>query len=213
MIRRAILVALMLLVGFAGHAGAQDGGSAPTQTTTTRPGITTTSLVLLPIPSLLEDPTTSTTAPVFYADCAAVVAAGVPLPLIPGDPGWRGDLDVNGNGSVCDPGDLPAPTTQLAAQVTSVPYYENCDAAALSGATNLSPTTPGYRPALDRDGDGVACETDGSELEVVSAVGASQAALPNTGSTSALLLVLGLATLIVGTAWHCSTKDPRSTLR
>ncbi|MFN3858794.1 MAG: excalibur calcium-binding domain-containing protein [Caulobacter sp.] len=37
-------------------------------------------------------------------------------------------------------------------------YYANCSAARAAGAAPLRRGEPGYRPALDRDGDGVACE-------------------------------------------------------
>jgi len=39
------------------------------------------------------------------------------------------------------------------------PYYENCDEARAAGAVNIHEGEPGYAPHLDRDGDGVACET------------------------------------------------------
>lgn len=37
-------------------------------------------------------------------------------------------------------------------------YYENCDAARADGAAPLLQGEPGYRPELDRDGDGIACD-------------------------------------------------------
>lgn len=37
-------------------------------------------------------------------------------------------------------------------------FYANCDAARSAGAAPLHAGEPGYRPKLDRDGDGVACE-------------------------------------------------------
>jgi hypothetical protein len=37
-------------------------------------------------------------------------------------------------------------------------YYANCSAARAAGAAPILRGEPGYRPALDRDGDGVACE-------------------------------------------------------
>ncbi|MEV3907862.1 excalibur calcium-binding domain-containing protein [Streptomyces canus] len=39
------------------------------------------------------------------------------------------------------------------------PYYENCDEARAAGAVNIHEGEPGYAPHLDRDSDGVACET------------------------------------------------------
>lgn len=44
----------------------------------------------------------------------------------------------------------PPPTNQV--------YYENCDEAKQAGAAPLLLGLPGYRPELDSDGDGVACE-------------------------------------------------------
>ena len=37
-------------------------------------------------------------------------------------------------------------------------YYPNCDAARAAGAAPIRRGEPGYRPALDRDNDGIACE-------------------------------------------------------
>lgn len=38
-------------------------------------------------------------------------------------------------------------------------YYPNCKAAAADGAHNIQQGQPGYRADLDRDGDGIACES------------------------------------------------------
>lgn len=38
------------------------------------------------------------------------------------------------------------------------PYYANCSEARAAGAAPLRRGEPGYRPAMDRDSDGVACE-------------------------------------------------------
>lgn len=37
-------------------------------------------------------------------------------------------------------------------------YYPNCASARAAGAAPLYHGEPGYRPPLDRDGDGIACE-------------------------------------------------------
>ena len=53
------------------------------------------------------------------------------------------------------------PARSCAATVSDVspdPYYANCDAARTAGAAPLRRSDPGYRPGLDRDGDGIACE-------------------------------------------------------
>ena len=54
------------------------------------------------------------------------------------------------------PGFTPTPTGTPAA---SQPFYANCTEARAAGAAPLYRAQPGYREALDRDGDGVACET------------------------------------------------------
>jgi hypothetical protein len=40
----------------------------------------------------------------------------------------------------------------------STVYYPNCDAARAAGAAPIHRGQPGYRPPLDRDDDGIACE-------------------------------------------------------
>ncbi|UVO13538.1 excalibur calcium-binding domain-containing protein [Mycobacterium sp. SVM_VP21] len=46
-------------------------------------------------------------------------------------------------------------TTPVAA---AEPYYKNCTEARKAGAAPIREGEPGYRRALDRDGDGIACE-------------------------------------------------------
>lgn len=56
----------------------------------------------------------------------------------------------------------PKRTTPPAPPKTTAPgdaYYANCAAAKAAGAAPLYRGQPGYRSALDRDNDGVACET------------------------------------------------------
>lgn len=52
-----------------------------------------------------------------------------------------------------------ADATTTAAQQGSDVYYANCTEAKAAGAAPLYSGQPGYRSALDRDGDGVACES------------------------------------------------------
>lgn len=54
------------------------------------------------------------------------------------------------------PARTPAPVATTPA-VTDV-YYANCAAARAAGAAPLRRGQPGYRAALDRDNDGIACE-------------------------------------------------------
>lgn len=52
-----------------------------------------------------------------------------------------------------------ASTLVIGAQTaTADVYYKNCAEAKAAGAAPILRDEPGYRPALDRDNDGVACE-------------------------------------------------------
>ncbi len=60
-----------------------------------------------------------------------------------------------------EPAPQPAPRPEPAPETREEPssaYYKNCDAARADGAAPLHAGDPGYRGALDRDKDGVACE-------------------------------------------------------
>jgi hypothetical protein len=66
------------------------------------------------------------------------------------------------------PGTVPAttaataPATTRATVATMVPssvFYANCAAARAAGAAPIHRGEPGYSTSLDRDGDGIACET------------------------------------------------------
>lgn len=50
------------------------------------------------------------------------------------------------------------PTSAAPEQPTEV-YYANCTEAKAAGAAPIRRGEPGYRPPLDRDDDGIACET------------------------------------------------------
>ena len=52
----------------------------------------------------------------------------------------------------------PAPAPQVQQDDSSNVYYQNCSAARAAGAAPIYQGQPGYRSALDRDHDGVACE-------------------------------------------------------
>ncbi|GLW68490.1 hypothetical protein Kpho02_07890 [Kitasatospora phosalacinea] len=66
--------------------------------------------------------------------------------------------------AVVSPPAVVTPTTETAAPESAAssasarPYYGNCAEAKAAGAAPLHAGQPGYRPGLDRDGDGVACE-------------------------------------------------------
>jgi hypothetical protein len=56
------------------------------------------------------------------------------------------------------PYEPPAPAPYEPPAPAPVAYYANCDAVRAAGAAPLYASQPGYRAALDRDRDGIACE-------------------------------------------------------
>ncbi|WP_261665304.1 DNA/RNA non-specific endonuclease [Deinococcus sp. Marseille-Q6407] len=88
----------------------------------------------------------------------------VGLPLNAAQPGklCPGAIPLKQIGST--PAVRPATPPRPAAQPAylpprnDAPYYANCAAAKAAGAAPLRRGQPGYRAAMDRDGDGVACE-------------------------------------------------------
>ena len=86
-----------------------------------------------PVPTVVYEPTpVPTLVPTFIYTTA------------PQEPG---DGDGDGAAPAADP--APAPVSA---------YYANCTEARQAGAAPLYAGDPGYRSALDRDNDGVACE-------------------------------------------------------
>ena len=57
-----------------------------------------------------------------------------------------------------EPAPAPAQAPAPAPAAPSDVYYKNCDAARAAGAAPVRIGQPGYRPALDGDGDGIGCE-------------------------------------------------------
>ncbi|MGW0039555.1 excalibur calcium-binding domain-containing protein [Gordonia sp. NPDC003376] len=65
-------------------------------------------------------------------------------------------------GSALCAGLLAAAPASGAPAPTPAAYYKNCQAVRDAGAAPLYRGQDGYRPALDRDGDGIACEGGGA---------------------------------------------------
>jgi hypothetical protein len=59
------------------------------------------------------------------------------------------------------PAAIPVPTTQVPTPTTRAPevYYGSCAEVRAAGKAPIRRGQPGYRSGLDRDGDGVACDT------------------------------------------------------
>lgn len=53
---------------------------------------------------------------------------------------------------------VPARTRAAPAEPQSAVYYSGCNQARAAGAAPLYRGQPGYRPEMDGDGDGIACE-------------------------------------------------------
>lgn len=49
-------------------------------------------------------------------------------------------------------------TPEQIAAVEQSAYYRNCDAARAAGVAPIYRGSPGYRPEMDGDSDGIACE-------------------------------------------------------
>ena len=60
---------------------------------------------------------------------------------------------------VYTPNSIPPPAALPTTAVGASVYYPDCAAARRAGAAPLYAGQPGYRPGLDRDGDGIACES------------------------------------------------------
>ncbi|RJQ76170.1 calcium-binding protein [Pseudonocardiaceae bacterium YIM PH 21723] len=83
-------------------------------------------------------PTTTTAAPT--TTTTSSVVAPPPAPAPPPRP------------------QIPAPEVPAPPPAPKEVYYANCDQARAAGAAPIHAGQPGYRKALDRDGDGIACD-------------------------------------------------------
>ena len=89
-------------------------------------------------------------------EAIAGMLSSCPGQRVPAEPGAIGHIAVRGSASpnpAAPPASRPAPPP-----AGTDTYYANCAAVRAAGKAPLHRGQPGYRPALDRDGDGVACE-------------------------------------------------------
>lgn len=125
-----------VIIGSAGSAPAGAGSTlaaAPTRTVTAPPAPRVT--VTAPAETVTAPAETVTVTP-------APVTVTVEVPV-------ASDQASGGLGFVAPPAGGDAPSA----------YYANCSEARAAGAAPLYRGEPGYRPGLDRDDDGVACES------------------------------------------------------
>lgn len=111
----------------------------------------------------------------YKARIAAAVLTGIALAAPVPAPAHPGGLDANGCHHDRRTGDYhchrarstaPQPLRQSRPDngngngggAGSGAHYPNCAAARAAGAAPIRRGQPGYRPGLDRDGDGIACE-------------------------------------------------------
>ncbi|MGH3975633.1 MAG: excalibur calcium-binding domain-containing protein [Pseudonocardiaceae bacterium] len=94
---------------------------------------------------------------------SAETVEATPTPEPADDETTVGDVDV-----VAPPPAMPTPASRPASPRNDSDdtdssggsvYYKNCSAARAAGAAPLYAGEPGYAAHLDRDGDGVACES------------------------------------------------------
>jgi len=136
---------ILLLIGLAGSCG--EGASTPVVETAT-------------VTVSAEATTVTTTATTTVTQSAPTPTEMQPEPAEP--------VDVPEE--AVDVPEAPAPAAEQPAQFFAPPpapaqapanqsaSYSNCSEARAAGAAPLYRGEPGYRSALDRDGDGVACE-------------------------------------------------------
>jgi hypothetical protein len=129
----ASLVGAFLLLILLGNCGGNDRGSAGNSVTMTE---TTTAQPKTVTVSAQPPTVTVTAAP--STSLVTVTAAAPGQPLV--DPQYSS-------------------TYEAAPPLSSSAYYANCSEARAAGAAPLVAGEPGYRSGLDRDGDGIACES------------------------------------------------------
>jgi Excalibur calcium-binding domain len=144
----ALLVAAMFGAAFSGtdttttKAAAASTAAAPTVTTTVNaPAVTTTV-------------TETASAPAPSATSVSPAPTPKAAPRRPAPPKAAPKPTVTHTAA---PPPAPAPPVQTTEPPSDV-YYANCTAARAAGAAPIYRGEPGYRPALDRDDDGIACE-------------------------------------------------------
>lgn len=98
---------------------------------------------------------------------------------------------------------VPSATTSATVVGGNGKVYANCSEAEAAGASNIPSTDAAYKTALDRDGDGIACEDNGSDTAVLIDGGFEQTAATPPAAPLAifagmgLLLITGLSLLFV----------------
>ena len=108
--------------------------------------------------------------------------------------GIHGETVVSASDSSNYFGSVPVvdvPTTEI--------VYKNCEEALAAGKTNIKKGEPGYSTNLDRDGDGIACESDtgssGTTTTTTQGSSTPSETLPKTGVSTTAALIFGTGML------------------
>lgn len=146
------IVAITVLAGI----GSQSVATAPSVTVTTRPTASATpspTVSPVPSPTPTPTPTPSVAPPVGLLNPVQTEPIEAP----------RVDAPTVGEPAVEEPvveePVVEEPAVDEPEEPAQDAYYANCKDAKAAGAAPLYQGEPGYRSGLDRDGDGVACET------------------------------------------------------
>ena len=132
---------ILLLIGGIASASEPEADAKPATTSTAAKPTSTTDAPTTLAPITTVAPTT--TAPATVPPSTAAPPTVPPATQAPPPPA---------------PVAAAPPATEPPAPPSDV-YFENCDAARAAGAAPLLSGAPGYRAGLDRDGDGVVCES------------------------------------------------------
>lgn len=139
-VRRSLSLAALTACTLLASACGSTSTSGPAPTTPKTTAVTTT-----PAPTTATAPTPT-----------AVTSAPQPIqPLVPAPPPATPPTTA---AAAAPPPPPQAPTPEPTTNPTPSVYYKSCADAKRAGAAPLHRGDPGYRPELDRDGDGIACE-------------------------------------------------------
>jgi hypothetical protein len=100
---------------------------------------------------------------------------------------------------------VPSATTPS----TATDIYATCAEAEAAGVTNIPSTDTAYTTGLDRDGDGIACEDNGSDTAVLIEAGFEKTAAAPSTTPVALFAGMGLLLITGLTLMFASAKSSR----
>ena len=146
------VVTFVLGAGLGAAGASDDAPSQPTAASTPTVVYSPT-----PVPTVVYSPSPVPTVVYSPSPVPATEAPAPPatVPAAPvSEPTPETSEENSGGGTSSGTGEEP---TRSEADSSGV-YYRNCKAARDAGAAPLYRGQPGYRPELDRDNDGIACE-------------------------------------------------------